>query len=139
MDYIVQLLLVWLWTAVAGATTYHTAVPPPNPYSSLAVTYCQPSGRSEVWVRPELPAIVTVHELTHALDCADDGAINSSLFAVPDHSGPFACPDCNSQVERQAVWVHTHVQDSYPALLAWARVRAAVWGPGGGLRAGRVP
>ena len=139
MEYYIQLLLIWLWGTVGSAMTFHAEPPPPgNGISNIALTYCYSNGRSEVWIRPELPTIVYVHEWTHALDCADDGQLNSSLFAVPDQTGPIACAECNSPVERQAVWVHQNPQASYPALLSWARMRQAVWGANGGLRAGTL-
>lgn len=117
-------LLLMLWAAVGstGATTYHAAPPPPGSVSTVGVTFCRADGTSDVYVNPAAPAVVTVHELAHALDCADDGVLNSSPFAVPDHRGVIRCPACDTEVERFAVWVHEHPEAATHALRLYGRL-----------------
>jgi hypothetical protein len=132
-------LMVWIWLIIGSGVTWIDAPPPSNSGFSAGVTYCRTDGTSTVYVRPGLPQQVSLHEMAHALDCADDGFLNSSPFVVPDNAGlPFFCSTCNTQVERFPSWVHSNPEKAMNALRLWAKNRLSVFGSGGGLRSGSI-
>lgn len=113
-------LFVALFNQVGGFenVTWHNAPPPHS--SPVGLTLCY-GDTAEVWVRPDTPIQVSVHEMAHVLDCFDDGVLNSSPFVVLNS---IFCGPCNTEIERFAAWVHQHPDAALRALPNWARLRS---------------
>jgi hypothetical protein len=82
-------LLIALWTAVAPNLTVHRLDGPvlfTDLYGSAreaeAALGCPASG-PELWLSPTVSIETLVHELAHAYDCQDDGAMNASPTQRP--------------------------------------------------------
>ena len=106
-----HLLLVWLWLLVSPQLTVQQLDGPvyfTDLYGSERVAEAAlgcAEGRPQLWLSPDYSAETLAHELAHAYDCLDNGAMDGSPAGRPAGRPAWAPDYCwQNDAEWYACW-----------------------------------